>query len=202
MQGGGNMIAWLNLTFLIITAILTLVYYVKSVGPAQLEKKIGEKAYKKCERYRLVCSAFMILHVGGYIVYYFYPLPLGLSKTFPWSYWISVLIAVIIAIPSGYLMYRGAKDAGKETMQPRKEHTLYEGIYSIIRHPQAMGELPLFWVIAVLLHSPFLVSFTIIWIPIFYWMCKAEEKDLVLRYCQPYIEYKQRTGMFFPKSNN
>jgi protein-S-isoprenylcysteine O-methyltransferase Ste14 len=193
------MIAWLNLIFLIVTAVLTLVYYVKSVGPAQLEKKIGEKAYKQCEQYRLVCSAFMFLHVGGYIVYYFYPVPLGLAKTFPWSYWVSVMIAVIIAIPSGYVMYRGAKDAGKETMQPRKEHTLYKGIYNKIRHPQAIGELPMFWVIAVLIHSPFMVIFTVIWIPIFYWMCVAEEKDLVIRYGQPYIEYKQKTGMFFPK---
>jgi protein-S-isoprenylcysteine O-methyltransferase Ste14 len=30
-------------------------------------------------------------------------------------------------------------------------------------------------------------------------MCKAEEKDLEIRYGEKYIEYKHRTGMFFPK---
>ena len=59
--------------------------------------------------------------------------------------------------------------------------------------------MPLFWVIAFLCHSPFLVLYSFIWIPVFYWMCMAEERDLVLRYGQPFIKYQQRTGMFLPK---
>ena len=109
------------------------------------------------------------------------------------------ILSVIIAIPAGYLMLRGIRDAGKETMFPKKEHNLYNGIYEKIRHPQAIGEMPFFWVIAFLCHSPFLVIYSFIWIPVFYWMCVAEEHDLVLRYGQPYIKYQQQTGMFLPK---
>ncbi len=32
-------------------------------------------------------------------------------------------------------------------------------------------------------------------------MCKAEEKDLVIRYGEKYIEYMEKTGLFFPKRN-
>jgi hypothetical protein len=38
-------------------------------------------------------------------------------------------MAFIIAIPSGYVLIKGIKDAGEETMVPKKEHQLYGGIY-------------------------------------------------------------------------
>ena len=76
---------------------------------------------------------------------------------------------------------------------------MYGGIYEKIRHPQALGELPFWWVIAFLLHSPFLVLYSLVWIPIFVLMCLAEEQDLLLRYGEAYEEYMQRTGRFFPR---
>ncbi len=33
----------------------------------------------------------------------------------------------------------------------------------------------------------------------FYYMAVVEERDLVIRYGQPYVEYRERVGMFFPK---
>jgi protein-S-isoprenylcysteine O-methyltransferase Ste14 len=63
----------------------------------------------------------------------------------------------------------------------------------------ALGEMPLWWVMAFLFNSPFLVLFSFIWIPVWYWRCIAEEKDLILRYG---ADYRERTGMFFPKRNN
>ena len=96
-------------------------------------------------------------------------------------------------------MFRGLKDAGKEAMLPQKDQQLYDGIYDKIRHPQAAGEVVLWWVIAFLLHSPFLVLYSFIFLPIFYVMCWAEEKDLVLRFEEAYVAYQARTGMFFPK---
>jgi len=96
-------------------------------------------------------------------------------------------------------MLKGVKDAGREALFPDKKHTLYGGIYQKIRHPQALGEVFIWWVVALLLNSLFLFIYSIVWFPIFYWFCKAEEKDLKIRYGEPYIEYKKRTGMFFPK---
>ena len=165
------MIAWINLIVLILSTLLTWYFYIKSTGPAALEKKIGVVAYKKCTRYRLLASLFITVACINYVVYFFYPLPLPLPQTFPWSWWISGVIAAVIAIPSGYLWIRGMLDAGEETMVVKKDHTMYKGIYEKIRHPQAIGELPFWWVMAFLLHSPFLVLYSFLWAPIFLVMC-------------------------------
>ena len=193
------MIAWINFAVLVVSTLLTLVFYVMSAGPAALEAKIGPSAYQRCTRYRLIASVFMTVASINYVVYFFFPLPLPLPATLPWPWWVSALIAAAIAVPSGYVFYRGLKDAGEETMIVKKEHTMYGGIYETIRHPQALGELPFWWVIAFLLHSPFLVLYSLVWIPIFVLMCLAEERDLLLRYGEAYEEYMQRTGRFFPR---
>jgi protein-S-isoprenylcysteine O-methyltransferase Ste14 len=96
-------------------------------------------------------------------------------------------------------MIRGLLDAGEEAMFPKKEHPLYGGIYEKIRHPQAIGEFPLWWVLAFLLDSPFLAVYSIVWIPIFLIMCLAEEKDLLLRFGDEYAQYQQRTGFLIPR---
>lgn len=196
---GEILIAWVNMAVLIISALLFLYFYVKSVSPAALEKKMGETAYAKCKRYRQIAIGFELLAIADYVVYYFYPLPIPLLRAFPWDYWISIAIAVAVGVPSSYLMYRGMKDAGEESISPKKEHSLYGGIYRKMRHPQATGEVFLWWVVAFILNSPFLVILSIIWFPIFYMMCVAEERDLVMRYGEAYLEYRRNTGFLMPK---
>jgi protein-S-isoprenylcysteine O-methyltransferase Ste14 len=193
------MIAWINVAVLVLSTLLTLVFYVKSAGPAALEKEIGPDAYNKCTRYRFIAAAFMTIASINYVLYFFFPLPLPLPESFPWLWWVSALIAIVIAIPAGYVWYRGLRDAGQETMFPHKEHTLYGGIYEKIRHPQALGELPFWWVLAFALHSPFLVLYSFVWIPVFLLMVLAEERDLLIRYGQAYEEYRQRTGFLIPR---
>ena len=194
------MIASINFFVLILSTLGMHVLYLMSVRPAALERRIGEKAYSLCGRYRLICSVLMGVITVNYVLYHWYPLPWDpFSSTFGWPYWVSVLIAVLIAIPSGSLMLRATLDAGEEALKPDKNHKMYQGIYKRIRHPMAAGELPLWWVIAFLVHSPFLVVYSIIYIPIFVWWCFAEEKDLLLRYGEPYREYQEHTGMFFPR---
>ena len=196
------MIGWINFIVLLLASILTVVYYVKSAGPAALEQKIGTVAYAKCTRYRAFSAIFMTLAGVNYVVYAFYPIPLSLPRFFAWPYWVSALIAVIIAIPSGILFAWGMKDAGEETMLVKKEHKLYDGIYKKIRHPQAAGEVWYWWVIAFLCNSPFLVIYSIIWFPLFHLMSKAEERDLLIRYGDNYKTYMEATGMYFPKRHS
>lgn len=196
-----DVIAWVNLGVLIVSAILFLYFYVRSVSPATLEKRIGEVAYAKCKRYRQLAIAFEFLAVANYVVYYFYPLAIPIPQSFPWDYWISIVIAVVIGLPSSYLMYKGIKDAGGESIAPKKEQTLYRDIYRKVRHPQATGEVVLWWVVAFLLDSPFLAILSLIWVPIFYVMCLAEEKDLVVRYGEAYLKYQRKTGFLIPKRN-
>ena len=194
------MIPWINFAVLITSSLLFTVFYVKSVGPAALEKRIGHSAYQRCAAYRLISSIFMFVVAGNYVLYYWFPLPLPLPRTFPWPWWVSVAIAALIAVPSAYLMYRGVKDAGEETMRPKREHTLYGGIYTRIRHPQAVGEFPLWWVLAFLVHSPFLALFSFAFIPVWYYFCVAEERDLLIRYGAAYNDYRTTTGFWLPRN--
>jgi protein-S-isoprenylcysteine O-methyltransferase Ste14 len=194
-----DLIPWINIGVLILATILMFYFYMQGARPAQLEKKIGPVAYQKCGRYRVIASLFELIAITNYIVYYFYPLPIPIPQTFPWSYWISVTTAVIIGVPCGYIMLRGVLDAGEAGMLPKKNQKLFGGIYTKIRHPQAMGELPLWWVMSLLFNSPFLALYSIVWIPIFIAMCLAEEKDLLLRYGKKYALYQQQTGFIIPK---
>jgi protein-S-isoprenylcysteine O-methyltransferase Ste14 len=193
------MIEWINFIILVISTVLMALFYIKSVGPAKLEQKIGEIAYRRCGNYRIIASIFELIIVVDYILYFFFPLPVAIPKLFIWDYWISVIVSFVILVPCLYIMLKGVKDAGREALFPDKKHTLYKGIYQKIRHPQALGEVFIWWAVSLLLNSPFLFLYSIIWFPIFYWFCKAEEKDLVIRFGDSYIEYKMRTGMFFPK---
>ena len=195
----GNVIASSNFAVLVVASILFTVYYVKSVGPAQLAQRIGEKAYPLCYKYRMVASTFMCVAAANFLVYRFYPLPLPIPQAFPWDYKVSMVIAVVIAIPSGYLMYRGLRDAGEETLRPREDHTMYGGIYQKIRHPQAVGEFPFWWVMAFLVHSPFLTLVSFAYVPVWYLFCRAEEKDLLIRYGDSYAAYLSKVGFWWPK---
>lgn len=196
------MVAWINAIVLVLATVGMHIFYLLSVRPAQLQQRVGDIAYKRCGTYRFIASLLMGVITVNYILYRWYPLPIDpLPVTFPWPYLFSIVIAVIIAFPSLYLMLRAMLDAGKEAMQPDKNHTLYGGIYEKLRHPMALGELPLWWVIAFLAHSPSMAVYSLVHIPIFIWWCFAEEKDLLVRYGEAYQAYRRRTGMFLPKRN-
>lgn len=189
--------AWFNFFALLGFTFLTLIFYVRSVQPAALCRQMGGRAYSLCGWYRLLASVFMGCAAVCYIVTVIYPLPL--PQTFPWSWGWSAVMATVLAVPSLVLMARGVRDAGPETLFPHPEHDLYEGIYQKVRHPQAIGELALWWVIAFLLNSPFLVLYSFIWVPIFVRMCVAEEEDLLLRYGERYAAYQAQTGFWWPR---
>jgi protein-S-isoprenylcysteine O-methyltransferase Ste14 len=199
MKAVVSVIEWINFIILIISAILFLAFYVRSVSPAQLERKMGDAAYSKCKTYRIIASVFEGITIVNYVVYAFYPIPIGLPLMIPLEWWILVILGLVILVPGIYIMLIGVKDAGEETLEPKKEHGLYTGIYEKVRHPQAIGESVLWFPIALFLNSPFLILFSFLWIPIFYLMCIAEEKDLILRYGQPYLNYRNRVGFLIPK---
>jgi protein-S-isoprenylcysteine O-methyltransferase Ste14 len=103
-------------------------------------------------------------------------------------------------VPCLILVGKGVIDAGSETLSPSKETEMYGGIYNYIRHPQSLGEFPLFVAFGFMLNSWFFVVisfvFIIIYIPI---MIHFEEKDLTRRFGDKYTAYKERTGALFPK---
>jgi len=194
------MIAWGNLFLLVFASLLFLYYYVLSVSPAALEKVMGEQAYRKCGNYRIASAVFETVTVINYVVYLYYPVSSPLPDHFPWAWWLSAIFAALVGVPTLVLMFIGVKDAGRETMSPNKEHTMYQGIYSKIRHPQAVGEVFAWLWMALLLNSPFLFLFSFVFFPIFLIMCRAEEHDLLIRYGDAYADYVRRTGAFLPKA--
>lgn len=193
------MIGMLNFFFMIVCSFLFSFFYIKSVQPARLEERIGKRAYNRCKTYRMIAVAFEGGVVAAYVVSFFFPLLMPFPRYFPWPHLISVGIATVVGVPSIWIMLLGIRDAGQEALSPKKEHKMYGGIYENVRHPQALGEVFTWWVIAFLLHSPFLFFYSFIWFPLFCLFCIEEEKDLVLRYGQAYQEYQKHVGMFFPK---
>jgi len=192
------MIAWANFATLLFSVMLFLYFYIRSVSPAGLEMVLGSRAYEQCRRDRLIAAGFELLVTINYVVYIFFPLPLRLPRQFPWAWWVSFLVALAICIPALALMVRGVQDAGEETLRPTKEQPLFGGIYQKIRHPQAVGEVFIWWVLAFVLHSPFLALFSFFFIPVYLIMCWAEEQDLLLRFGESYANYCRRTGAFWP----
>ncbi|NHJ14465.1 MAG: isoprenylcysteine carboxylmethyltransferase family protein [Candidatus Thorarchaeota archaeon] len=189
------MIEWLNAGMLILVTALMVYFYKLSVSPAQMEKQIGDSAWAKCARYRIAMGILESVTVINYIVYFFFPLDVGLPSILPWDYSISVLLAILITVPALYLMLAGMRDAGRETIAPQKETKLYGGIYEKMRHPQALGEGFMWFPFALILNSPFLVLYSFVFIPIMVAFCVFEEKDLLIRFGTEYEEYRKRVGL-------
>jgi len=192
------MVEWINFSLLLIFITLFTIFYVRSVSPARLEAKLGEKAWPHCGKVRAVSIFFLISVMVNYLLFDIYPLPIEALMSFNWSYYISLTLALVIAIPTTYMVATGMKDAGEEAIQPDKDSKMFTGIYKRVRHPQTW-EFAYFFAIALLLDNPFLLLFSLIWLPLMVIMMRAEEKDLLLRYGQEYEDYMQRTGRLLPR---
>jgi len=192
------MFAWINLGLLVIFTACFVTLYIRSVKPAALEKKMGLKAYPYCGRLRALSILFLILVMGNYLVYDFYPLSIPNLTGFPWPYAVSAIVGILIVIPTSYMVIVGLKDAGDEAVQPDKDAEMFGGIYQKIRHPQTW-EYAYFFAIGFLLDNPFLVLISFFWIPLMGLMMSAEEKDLLIRYGDQYREYMETTGRLLPR---
>ncbi|MFN2143919.1 MAG: methyltransferase family protein [Anaerolineales bacterium] len=192
------MVPWINLAVMLVFIGLFTFLYVRSVSPAKLEAKLGEKAYLHCGKMRAISIFLLIAVMVNYLIYDIYPLPVPELETFNWSYWISLVLALVIAVPTTYMVATGMKDAGDEAIQPDKNSEMFHGIYDRIRHPQTW-EYAYFFSIALLLDNPFLLLFSLIWLPLMYIMMRAEEKDLLIRFGQEYENYMKRTGRLLPR---
>ncbi|BBD08150.1 methyltransferase family protein [Desulfovibrio ferrophilus] len=192
-------IAWINFAVLLGSAVAILYLYEQSVSPAARERLTGEsETYKRCGRLRWLVVIPMGLSVVCFALYRIFPLPVPLPEDFPWPWWVSLVLALLIMVPAGGIMMAGARAAGRETMTPQKDQSLFGGIYRWIRHPQ-FYEVFFWWGLALVLHSPFLFVFSFVYLPVWVMMVQAEERDLVLRHGDVYVNYYRRTGAIFPR---
>ncbi|KKM06889.1 hypothetical protein LCGC14_1739440 [marine sediment metagenome] len=193
------MIEWLNFFLLFISTILFSYFYTLSIQPIKRVEKRGERAWKECMKFRILSIGFEIIKTIDLVLWTWFPIPI-LNWKIHSNYLIGVYLSFIISLPSAFILLKGVKDAGFETIQPSKETLMYSGIYKYIRHPQSTGEFPLFVALAFAINSWFLVivmaAHMIIYMPI---MIYFEEKDLIRRFGSNYRDYQKRTGAIFPK---
>eukprot|EP01084_Bolivina_argentea_P256279 431408_1 len=198
--------AYINFSCLVSSSVLFAYLYARSVSPVQFKKHYGEKVSFKYATYlRQGCFAIMFMSF-----YHFWKYPsnrlkkvetkLGIPSKFSFSTQTRNILSWLIAIPATIIELWGLYEAGYESLRPSKDTKMYGGIYNYIRHPQAVGEFPFWWIAALYLDSPAMFAFsTVFYLPVWYWWCKVEEKDLLLKYGDTYKEYMTKTGFWFPK---
>lgn len=192
-------IAWLNLLSLHISAFLLAYLGVLSVMPVTRAEKRGERAWKECRQLRSIAGFFEFVLIINMVLWIWYPVQ-QLAWLIHFNPLVGRIVATAIAAPCATILVKGMKDAGMETMQPSKTTKMFGGIYQYIRHPQTLGEMPLLIAIAFFTNSLFLVLWaTLIVVLGTGILIHYEEKDLVKRFGDAYLEYRQRTGALIPK---
>ncbi|MHA2407100.1 MAG: methyltransferase family protein [Candidatus Ranarchaeia archaeon] len=188
----------LNFVSLIASAILCWGFYLLSIMPATRAEKRGDQAWSECKQFRLISGIIGFIQIINVVLYIWFPLPLLDGFIYP-NPLLPILVGFLIALVSTPIMLQGGRDAGKETWAPYKDTKMYGGIYKYIRHPQILGEMPLFVSISLWTNSFFLLIYMIVTVIILVpLMVYFEEKDLVKRFGKAYEDYKKRTGALFP----
>ncbi len=193
------MIEWINFFSLFLSTLIFSYFYTLSIQPVKREEKRGERAWKECMMLRSLSIGLEFIKTINLVLWPSFPIPILNWKIFS-NNLLGIAIGSIISIPFAFILLKGVKDTGSETIQPSKESLMNRGIYKYIRHPQSAGEFPLFVALAFALNSWFLVivmaAHMIIYLPI---MIFFEEKDLIRRFGDNYQDYQKRTGAIFPK---
>ena len=191
-------IAWVNLLSLHVSAFLFSYLTTLSVMPVTREEKVGEKAWEECARLRSISFVFAGIMVVNTILWLWFPVP-ELAWVLSPDPLFGIIVGIIIGVPCFIIMSVALRDAGKEMHAPQKGIQLHGGIYKKIRHPGAVGEMPLYVVVALFVNSLFLTLWMIVFVltftPIHIYF---EEKDLVKRFGEEYEEYRRTTPAVFP----
>jgi protein-S-isoprenylcysteine O-methyltransferase Ste14 len=138
----------------------------------------------------------MILNV---IFWFWFPVP-ELGWVLDPNPLFGILLGLVIALPCLAILRVAMRDAGKEMGAPQKGISMHGGIYKKVRHPGAVGEMPLYVVVALFVNSLFLTIWMILFVLIFTPLhVYYEEKDLLKRFGADYAEYKKTTPAFFPR---
>ena len=191
-------IAWLNLISLHVSGFLFAYLTTLSVMPVTREEQRGEKAWEECAKLRSISFLFAGIMVLNTILWIWFPVS-ELTWVLSPDPLFGIILGVIIAVPCLAILRVAMRDAGKEMHAPQKGIQLHGGIYRKIRHPGAVGEMPLYVVVALFVNSLFLTFWMIIYILIFTPIhIYYEEKDLLKRFGDVYAEYQRTTPAVFP----
>lgn len=194
-----DIISWINFLALNLSVIFTFLFYILSVIPVTREDKIGKKSWKLSKIFRILSDCLFLILILTILMWIWFPISLLDWKILDNNI-VLIIISIFLAILCFYILIRALSDAGLETLESSKETQMYEGIYKYIRHPQISSSILLFIVLCIILNSLFLL----IWISLLMILITPiviffEEKDLIKRFGENYINYKKSTGALIPK---
>ena len=191
-------IEWLNFISLHVCAILFAYLTTLSVMPVTREEERGEQAWDECATLRNISFVFAGIMILNTIFWFWFPVS-ELAWVLNPDPLFGIIIGAIIGIPCIAILRVAMRDAGEEMGAPQKGISMHGGIYKRIRHPGALGEMPLYIVVALIVNSLFLT----IWMTAFVFLFTPmhiyyEEKDLLKRFGEDYAEYRRTTPALFP----
>lgn len=112
--------------------------YTLSIQPMKRSEKYGDKAWVDCKKFRSIGGLAEFISIGTLILWIWFPLPLGNEWIISSNIWIGAIIGLCILIPGTYLLLRGVKDAGSETLSPSKDTEMYGGFINILDTPKLL----------------------------------------------------------------
>ncbi|MFH5880989.1 methyltransferase family protein [Liberiplasma polymorphum] len=186
-----------NLITLIISTLGLGYYYGHSVQPFCKQAKYNEDAFKKCGDYRLISGIFEIIIFLNYLVFFIVEIP-RLPNIFNNQNY-AHLIGMTLFIFGMIIMLISMQVVGLEVNKKKSKLTMLTGIYKYIRHPKTLGTMLVWFGVATASNRLFLVLFTIILSLIYIYITYLEEDDLMLKYGDDYIKYRENTGRFLPR---
>ncbi len=89
----------------------------------------------------------------------------------------------------GYYMRRALFDKSLVTTGP----------FEYVRHPMYVGIYTMLFGVGIVFFSKIWFMIMLVFIPVWYFDCKIEEKQITEFHGEKYLNYKKKTGMFFPK---
>jgi protein-S-isoprenylcysteine O-methyltransferase Ste14 len=78
-------------------------------------------------------------------------------------------------------------------------HLITTGPYGYVRHPLYSAVLALNYAISVATLSYLAVAASTLLLPLWWYLVKTEEEDLIHVWGQEYLDYKKKVPMFFPR---
>lgn len=150
---------------------------------------------------------FLMLRVLGFalwLICFFFPIVPGLFASFrfepvPLLRWTGYVLA-LISIPMGYSVFRSIGRNITDTVQTRAQHELItHGIYRFIRHPLYTTGFLLFFGLGLFAGLMPVLFLSVVVLITLYVRTFTEEQFLIAQFGERYVQYRTRTGKFFPK---
>jgi len=175
-------------------------------------RKSGTRTYAEVERpYGLAIALAAVGTIAYFLVtllllFLVFPEPSSVLSSFPFGcqfpFMDYVQILGLVLTSLGYFLFiwsvvvRGRYATSWE--MPEHQELVTWGPYRYVRHPSYMGYFLMF-VGLFLLWSNVFTFFPVLAIPGYYQITFEEERLLVLRFGEEYVNYQNRTGRFVPK---